>query len=164
MAFVSSKRRTTMPAGRRRPTKQLRSTRKKGARPSAKPLVSTFMSGAPQSIARSETLAAAHQVMRRHLIRHLPVVERGKLVGIVSQRDLYLMETLRDVDPADTPVEDAMTPDTYCVSSDTELGEVVRTMTRRKIGCAVVMKGRSVVGMFTTIDAMRALDHLLHTP
>ena len=119
------------------------------------------MSKAPHSIGRDQTLDAAHEIMRRHLIRHLPVLEGGNLVGIVSQRDLYLIETLRDVDPAATLVEEAMSPEAYCVSSDTPLQEVVGTMTRRKIGCTIVTRGRDVVGLFTTTDAMRALDRLL---
>ena len=48
------------------------------------------MTRAPLSIRPEQTLAEAHRLMRKHRIRHLPVVDRGKLVGIVSQRDLML--------------------------------------------------------------------------
>jgi acetoin utilization protein AcuB len=70
-----------------------------------KPSIRKYMSQSPHTIGREQTLNAAHDVMRRHGIRHLPVLEGGKLMGLVSQRDLHLIETLRDVDPAETRVD-----------------------------------------------------------
>jgi acetoin utilization protein AcuB len=54
-------------------------------------------------------------MMRRYQIRHLPVLREGKLVGMLSQRDLHFMETLSGVDPEKVPVGDAMSTDTYTV-------------------------------------------------
>ena len=59
------------------------------------PLIRDYMTESPHSIGANQTLATAHEMMRAHQIRHLPVLRAGKLVGIVSQRDLYLVETLR---------------------------------------------------------------------
>jgi acetoin utilization protein AcuB len=95
--------------------------------------------------------------MRSYGIRHLPVLDGGKLAGVLSQRDALLVETLRDVDPANTPVEDAMSTDVYVVGPDTPLHEVATAMIEHKYGCAVVVEGNRVVGIFTTIDALRAL-------
>lgn len=69
--------------------------------------VGEVMSTCPVTIDKRPPLAAAHAAMRAHGIRHLPVLERGRLVGLVSQRDLHLLETLRDVDPAHGTVEEA---------------------------------------------------------
>jgi acetoin utilization protein AcuB len=99
--------------------------------------------------------------MRRQRIRHLPVLHGGKLVGLVSLRDLHLVETLPDVDPKLVSVEDAMSQDVYSVRPDASLRDVVREMARRKLGSAVVMSGRKVVGMFTTVDALRVLARTL---
>ena len=99
--------------------------------------------------------------MQKHQGRHLPVLEGGKLVGVVTQRDLYLIETFKDIDPETVPVEDAMTMDVYCVEPDDTLESVVRHMADQKIGCAVVMARTKVTGLFTTTDAMRALVALL---
>ena len=63
------------------------------------PKIQKYMTTTPISIDRKETVAGAHRVMRDNEIRHLPVVEGERLVGIVSQRDLHLIETLKDVDP-----------------------------------------------------------------
>jgi acetoin utilization protein AcuB len=54
-------------------------------------------------------------------------------------------------------VEEAMTSDVYLVSPDTSLGEVASAMAEHKYGCAVVMNGTHLTGIFTTIDALRAL-------
>ena len=116
-----------------------------------------FMTPAPHSIGRDQPLSLAHEKMRGGGIRHLPVLEGGKLVGILSQRDALLIETLRDVDPAEVAVEDAMTSDVYLVSPDTPLGEVATAMAEHKYGCAVVMNGTHLTGIFTTTDALRAL-------
>jgi acetoin utilization protein AcuB len=129
--------------------------------PTAKPRllqpIRDFMTPAPHSIGRDQPLSMAHERMRGWGIRHLPVLEGGKLVGILSQRDALLVETLRDVDPAKVPVEDAMTSDVYLVSPDAPLGEVASAMAEHKYGCAVVMNGTHLTGIFTTIDALRAL-------
>ena len=53
-------------------------------------------------------MAAAHRLMRRHKIRHLPILQEGKLVGVLSQRDLYFLETLKDVNPEEVNVSEAM--------------------------------------------------------
>src|SRR5690606_1318822 len=81
--------------------------------------IERYMTQSPHTIGRDQTLAAAHRVMREHGIRHLPVLEGGKLVGIVSQRDLHLLETLDDVDPEQVEVSEAMTQDVYAVGPRT---------------------------------------------
>jgi CBS domain-containing protein len=122
--------------------------------------VRRFMTVAPRVVAPGGTLGEAHRVMREHRIRHLPVVERGQLVGVVSQRDVYLLETLKGVDPATARVEDAMAGDPYAVEPDAPLAEVAEEMARRRIGSAVVVERGEVVGLFTTVDALQALASL----
>lgn len=120
-------------------------------------IVKRFMTVGPVVIGSGRTLAEAHRAMRERNIRHLPVVDGGSLVGLVSQRDLYLLETLRGVDPAAETVREAMTPDPYAVPPDAPLDEVAATMAARKYGSAVVVDRGSVIGLFTTTDALRAL-------
>src|SRR6185369_17259753 len=103
----------------------------------------------------------AHELMRAHHIRHLPVLHGGKLIGLVSERDLHLVETLKDTDPERIPVEEAMTQDVYTVAPKTPLREVVREMAGRKLGSAVVVEGTKVIGVFTTVDALEMLGEVL---
>jgi acetoin utilization protein AcuB len=120
-------------------------------------LVRDFMTVAPHTIGRKQTLAVAQERMRAGGMRHLPVLEGGRLEGVLSQRDAYFIETLAGVTPEDVPVEEAMSIDVYTVTPETPLLEVATAMADHKYGCAVVMEGHHVVGIFTTIDALRAL-------
>lgn len=115
------------------------------------------MTPTPHSVGREQPLSLAHERMREYGVRHLPVLDGGKLAGILSQRDALLVETLREVDPATTPVEEAMSTDVYVVAPNTPLKEVAKAMADHKYGCAVVVEGNHVLGIFTTIDALRAL-------
>jgi len=119
------------------------------------------MSPSPFSIEPAQAMSEAHAIMREHNIRHLPVVVDGTLVGIVSIRDLHLMETLKDVDPEQVTVAEAMSPEPYAVQVGTNLREVAIILGAHKYGSAVVMDGARVVGVFTTVDAMRVLSNLL---
>lgn len=121
------------------------------------------MTTSPHSIGRDQPLARAHAVMHDHKIRHLPVLHGGALVGVISDRDLRLIETLRGVDPAEVTVEEAMSSAVYAVTPDAALDEVVATMAEHKYGCAVILQNQHVVGIFTTVDACRALAELLRT-
>jgi acetoin utilization protein AcuB len=126
--------------------------------------IENFMTQVVHTIGRKRTLAEAHVTMRELKVRHLPVIERGKLVGIVSLRDLHLVETLPDVVPDEVSVDDAMSEDVFAVSPDTPLAEVARRMAKLKYGSAVVMERGKVVGIFTATDALKALDFLLTSP
>ena len=108
-------------------------------------------------------MSVAHRLMREYKIRHLPVLRGAKIVGLVSDRDLNMVETLKDVDPRQVLVGEAMTQDPYQVSPDTALDEVVSTMANGKLGSALVTQNGKVVGIFTTVDACRAFSDLLHT-
>jgi acetoin utilization protein AcuB len=80
---------------------------------------------------------------------------------VLSLRDLHLVETLRDVDPDQVTVAEAMTQDVYTVEPEDRLGDVVKEMAQRKLGSAVVVEGNRVVGVFTTVDALETLSDLL---
>jgi acetoin utilization protein AcuB len=127
------------------------------------PMIQKFMTSAPHSIGVDQTLAHAHAVMREHAIRHLPVLSGGQLVGMLTERDLGLVESLRDVDPKFVKVEDAMSTTVYSVSPDALLHDVVREMASHKYGSAVVMQNSKVVGIFTTVDVCTAFADLLET-
>jgi len=127
------------------------------------PPIRKFMTTAPHTIGVDQTMARAHDVMRKFRIRHLPVLSGERLVGVLSDGDLNLVETLRDVDPAKVLVEDAMTDQIYTVSPDAPVDEVVKEMARHKYRSAIVMDNHKVVGVFTTIDACQAFSEMLHT-
>jgi acetoin utilization protein AcuB len=121
------------------------------------------MTASPQTIGEDQPMALAHQLMREHRVRHLPVLRGSKVVGVVSDRDLNTIETLADVDPRRVHVSEAMSPEPYVVSPDAALDEVVSTMADKKYGSVIVTQNDKVVGIFTTVDACRAFADLLQT-
>lgn len=125
------------------------------------PPISKYMSTSPHTIGADQTMAHAHAVMRKERIRHLPVLSAQKLVGIVSEGDLHMVETLHDVDPANVRVDEAMTQEVYVVTPDAPLDEVVQEMARHKYGSAIVVDNHKVVGVFTTVDACQAFADML---
>jgi len=126
------------------------------------PPISRYMSRQPWTIRRDATMSQAHRMMREHGIRHLPVLDGGVLVGVVTERDLHLIETLPDTDPDEVDVEDAMTVEVYGVGPDEPVDAVVERMASRKLGSTVVVDRRGVVeGIFTTVDALQVLAEVL---
>ena len=119
--------------------------------------VARFMTRTPHTVAAEQPLARAHEMMAKHNIRHLPVLHGGKLLGVVSNRDLYFIETMKVVDPAEVSIEEAMTAEPYVVEAESSLSEVAAHMAERHIGCAIVTENNKVVGIFTTVDALRAV-------
>lgn len=123
--------------------------------------VERFMTHAPHTIGQDQPLRSAYEMMRRYHVRHLPVLHGGKLVGIVSQRDLYFIETLSDVDPAKVPVSEAMSTDTYVVGPRSPLRTVAAEMAEHHYGSVVVMEHDRIIGILTMVDGMRALSLVL---
>jgi len=123
--------------------------------------IENYMSSVLILIEPTQTIAEAARLMRQHEIRHLPVIRHGKVVGILSQRDVHLIETLEDVDPARVAVEEAMTEKPYVVDPEEPLHVVATEMAKRKIGSAVVAHGDKLQGLFTTTYALLALAALV---
>jgi len=121
--------------------------------------VSKYMSPGPPTNGREQSLAAAKQLMHKSHVRHLPVLHGGKLVGVISERELDVIGALPG--SKQLSVEDAMVPDVYVTSQDAELATVVSDMARLKVGSAIVVQGDDVVGVFTAVDGLRALADLL---
>ncbi len=127
------------------------------------PTIQKYMTAVPHTIGSEQTLKKAHEVMREFRIRHLPVLKGGKLVGVLTDRDLALVESLKDVNPEQVPVEDACTPEPYIVSPEAHLDEVCHEMARHKYGCVLVVDNHKLVGLFTWVDALNAFSELLET-
>lgn len=123
--------------------------------------IGQVMRPCPVALSPHHTLAEAHGIMRSHRIRHLPVAEAGHLVGVVSQGDLRLIESLEQLDTHQVEVEDAMTPDPYQIGPAEPLADVIHEMWARRIGSALVVEDGAVVGIFTCVDALAVLHRLL---
>lgn len=126
------------------------------------PAIRKYMTTSPLSIGSDKSLLEAHAMMREHEIRHLPVLDNGVLVGVVSARDISQLEALVGGNPRAVPVSDAMSRSAYHVSPSAPLDEVASEMAKHKLGSVVVMDHHHVVGIVTTVDVCNALVDLLH--
>ena len=127
------------------------------------PTVSQYMTRSPHTVGLQQTIATAARMMLQHGIRHLPVLDGGVLRGVVSERDILLLEGLPGIDREKIRVDEAMSQRTYAVTPSTPLASVAREMAQHKYGAAVVMEGPLVIGVFTTVDACNALADLAPT-
>jgi acetoin utilization protein AcuB len=127
------------------------------------PSIRKFMSTKPVTLQPSAKLSECQALMQDNHVRHLPVCEGEKIVGLISDGDLMRATSLRGLDANKSTVSDVMTPRPYTVSPDAPVDEVVREMAGHKYGSAVVVDHGHVVGMFTSIDAMSAFAELLQT-
>jgi CBS domain-containing protein len=128
------------------------------------PTVEAVMTSLPLSIGVDDRVLEARELMAEHDIRHLPVTEDGRLVGVVSQRDIALA-----LDPElDVPFHEELrvgtvcSLDAYLVEPETPLDAVVAEMARRRIGSALVARRGRLLGILTATDACRLLADALH--
>lgn len=128
----------------------------------AMPNISKYMTTLPHTIGVDTTLDKAEKMMSEHRVRHLPVLDGGELVGILTDRDIKMVETFKDVNPKEVKVEDAYTPDAFTVSPHSHLDEVCDQMAHHKYSCVLVVDNKKLVGIFTWVDALLAMKDLLN--
>lgn len=129
----------------------------------AEPTIQKFMTMQPHSIESTATLKQALDMMSKFKVRHLPVEKSGKVVGIVSDRDIKLVMDFDEIDTAEVAVADVCTSKPYIVGPDAQLHEVAADMAEKRLGSAIVVQNGKLVGIFTTVDACRALAEILQT-
>jgi len=106
------------------------------------------------SVARlGDSLATMRKIMQAQRFKHLPVIERKRVLGVISDRDVRQHAANLD----DTLVESVMTADPVTVSPDTSVEEAASLMLVRDIGCLPVIEHGALVGIITTTDLLRAL-------
>ncbi len=114
----------------------------------------------------TDSVAAAWRLLRQHQIRHLPIVEEGKLVGIVTDRDIRLVfpsaltSGRREQDPHDAlekvAVREIMTGQVVTVAPESSIANVTRLLLERRIGGLPVVQGSRLVGIITKTDILAA--------
>ncbi len=118
------------------------------------------------TLPKDATLAQARELLHTHRIRHLPIVEGDRLLGILTDRDIREISpsSAAGISPdrtasflAQIPVCHAMVPDVRTVSPYTTIEEAARLMIEHKIGCLPVTEGDRLVGMITETDILGVL-------
>lgn len=128
--------------------------------------VRDIMTSDPHILEAGDVLDLADDLMTMARIRHIPVLERGKVVGVLSQRDLFysalvkamgfgqreqkdLMKTIRAREVMSQPV--------VTIAPDVSVKEAARLMAENKIGCLPVVEGQRFIGLVTETDMLRHL-------
>jgi acetoin utilization protein AcuB len=131
-----------------------------------------LMTPNPLTVTPQASIEEAWDVMRELAVRHVPVVEDGVLVGMLSDRDLAQVDIARvlRVEGADalreelkTPIVEVMSSDVISVEPETEVGEVISLLLEHKIGAVPIVEPgtREVLGIISYVDVLRALQDLV---
>ena len=116
------------------------------------------MSASPVVIQQTAPLTEAITLMQEHSVRHLPVLDGQAPVGILSERDVAMAGSLVPNAWEMIPVAEAMTPQPYMVSADTQVVRVARAMADHRYGAVLITnEAGALLGVFTTTDAMGVL-------
>lgn len=133
-------------------------------------LVKERMSQPVISVAPDLPIMEALNLMKREQIRRTPVMKDGKMIGIVSERDLL------DASPSDAtslsvwevnyllsrvPVSDVMTKDVLTLEEETPIEEAARIMVDNKLGGLPVIRGKTVIGLITETDLFKCFLELM---
>ena len=122
--------------------------------------VDEFTTPSPYSVAEKSTYSEIFELMSSQGIRHLPVVQNGLPIGLISDRDIHLLALASSNE--NILAEDIMTKDPFTVYPDTPIEEVALEMSQRKIGSAIVTsEDGKVTGIFTATDALNALVEVM---
>lgn len=112
------------------------------------------MTRQPWTVQLDDSVSVARRMLAEREIHHLPVLDGGKVVGMVTERDLSLAaDRLGTVADVCMPV--------HIVDASTPLREVLDLMTSKRCDAVVVSSESEVEGIFTASDAVRVLAELV---
>jgi CBS domain-containing protein len=131
--------------------------------------VGQIMMGSPVTLKPDDTLKLANDLISLGRIRHIPIVDGGKLLGLITQRDLLgraadRILNLKEKNRAELldaiMIKEIMQRRVLSVEPDTPISEAAHLMAERKIGCVPVLSDGNLVGLVTTTDILRYVERL----
>jgi acetoin utilization protein AcuB len=131
--------------------------------PNKMPIVGAVMTSFPHFVEADDSVLVIEKVMDEHQIRHLPVQHKGKIVGVVSERDLHhrIKRGATPEEKAALKARDVMIDQPYVVAFHTALNEVAAQMAARHIGSAIVVRRGKLAGILSAIDICRIFAEYL---
>jgi acetoin utilization protein AcuB len=112
------------------------------------------MSAKVITVEPQDSLAQARDLLHRHRIRQLPVLQKQRLVGIITDRDL------RTAGSNAATVAEVMTPKPVVIGPNASVDEAARMLTAHKIGALPVVEGNTLVGILASADILDAFVDL----
>jgi CBS domain-containing protein len=132
--------------------------------------VREMMSTAIEVVDRNDHLQTVEERMAAKQLRHLPVLEQGEIVGMVTQRDLFkgaMSSTMGYGEKAQQAylqsvrVKEIMVYPVVTVAPDISVAAAADMIINKGIGCLPVIEGTKLVGMVTKTDLLRCLRTLV---
>lgn len=132
-------------------------------------LVKEIMMGSPVTLRADDTLDLANDVISLGRIRHIPVLSDGRLVGLLTERDLIgaaanrifgLKQKSKSALLKTVSIKDIMKKKVLTVTPDTPIKDAAHLMASKKIGCVPVLADGALVGLVTTTDILRYVESL----
>lgn len=132
-------------------------------------VVREIMMGSPVTLKPEDTLDLANDVISLGRIRHIPVLADGRLVGLLSERDLIgaaanqifgLKQKSKSALLKTVLIRDVMKKKVVTVTPDTAIKDAAHLMATKKIGCVPVVSDGALVGLLTTTDILRYVESL----
>lgn len=118
--------------------------------------VRNLMTPMPQTIGFDISVERALEMMKEHTCHHLPVLDGGKLVGVLSDRDLSIIRHDSADIKAEHLVKDLMSDAPIVIEPSTEINTAIRTMLDNKINSLIVRaEGNHPWGILTSTDLLR---------
>jgi CBS domain-containing protein len=134
-----------------------------------KKTVRDIMTPEVTTLGRNDSLQLARDIMALGRVRHFPVVDDGKVVGVVSQRDLYrasLGSVMKYGEKAQRAfldgiaVKEVMSDPPITLAPHASVQEAARLMMEKKIGCLPVLEGSKLVGIVTESDMLKLVAEM----
>lgn len=120
--------------------------------------VEEFTTPDPVTVVEATPIGELRELMDQHGVRHLPVRRDGEVVGVISERDVRLVQGLSLDEQLQIRAQDLMADDLFVVHASTLLDEVAMEMVSRRVGSAIVRdEDGDFLGIFTLTDALNAL-------
>jgi acetoin utilization protein AcuB len=125
--------------------------------------VADWMSEGVLAVETFDSIAVARQLMAKHRINQLPVLDDDHLIGIVTDRDIrdayptsMIIDRTEEIDKfaAKVTVEEVMTRDIFVVRPETPLDQAVSLLRKHRIGSLPVVKHHELVGIITRSDIL----------
>lgn len=133
-------------------------------------LVGDIISKNVMTIRAKDDVKKVFELMKTKNIRHIPVLDNGKLTGIVTDTDLRQVLISSKSEGSEqtyyftskySTVEEIMTKDPVTVTPQTDVEDAARLLQKYKIGGLPVVEGNELVGMITETDIMGVLIEIL---
>ncbi len=132
--------------------------------------VKDLMSSELYTLKPTDTIQQARKLMLEKHIRHIPIVEEGKFVGLLTKQDVLAVSVsaLADIDITErneleshVPISEVMISEVVIAEENTNLGKAAQFLLQQKHGCLPIFRDGKIIGILTESDFVRLALYLM---